>query len=399
MQDDVLLIGVDGGATKVNAWSIRVNPDDTSFSLGRFNAVKAYREIDGFDENFTPVVINRQLDEIDAGAIQPTAAEQKQGRTYTSACADVIKEIVYMSGVDKILVGIGMPGLKTEDQRGIAAMANGPRMINYAEQIENLLEYAGILLVQPISHIGSDAYYCGLGEEYDQDGQFRDVQNSYYLGGGTGAADALKLTGEIILLDEVKGWFVKTWEMKSPEDLSVEKYVASSGIQLIYASTTGTSVAALNENGIYPPQIRQRALDGEKAARETFERVSLYLAKLLYERVTSIYMGWQGLFDFVNPNRPVPSKEHNFQKVLYDSIIIGQRLGDLLRDSEGDDILWKPLFRHLSEMVCTSDCLDETAKAHYCEKDKFKENLIRISKLREAPAIGAGVDAYLSWEK
>ena len=399
MKDDFLLIGIDGGATKVNAWSIAMEEDGQTFSLGEYKAAKSYREIPGFIDNFQPVNINIQLGEIEKDDSRPTDSEKLQGQTYIEACARVIEKIVELSGKRRILVGLGMPGIKTRDQRGISAMANGPRLIHYADELEARLSKSGIEFVHPISHIGSDAYYCGLGEEYAKEGQFKNVQNSYYLGGGTGAADALKLRGEVVPLDEVKGWFVKTWEMKSSEGLSAEKYVSSSGIQTIYAALKNTTLAKLNEAEIYPPQIRERALKGEKEAVLTFEKVSRYLAKLLYERITSLYVGWQDLFAFVNPNRPKPSSEHNFMKVLYDSIIIGQRLGDLLRDSKGDRVLWMPLFEQLATLIRGSEYLDDTAKMHYCTNGTFNIELIKISNLREAPAIGAGIDAYLSWEK
>jgi predicted NBD/HSP70 family sugar kinase len=395
MKSDILLIGVDGGATKVNCWSINI-AESGGFSLGSYQAGKSYSEYSDYDPEFIPVDLKIQLKERDTGNIKPTEKETQQGKAYTRACADSIIEVVKQSNCTKILVGIGMPGLKTENQRGISAMANGPRQISYADKVERFLKGAGVELITPISHIGSDAFYCGLGEEYATAGQFRNVQNSYYLGGGTGAADALKLDGQLVSLDEIKDWFVKTWEMKCPEGRSIETYVSSKGIQSLYGERTGQTLADLNKQAIYPPQIREKALAGDAAAEETLEKVAKYLALLIYERITTLFAGWQGFFEFLNPNRAVPKKSHPYRNFLFDNIIIGQRLGDMLKESKNDHVLWKPFIHSLSMLINEASIIDDSTRLHYCPNGQFSEKRIVFSKLREAPALGAGIDAFLS---
>lgn len=395
---DFLLIGVDGGATKVNCWSVKVD-ENGKFSLGDTNVVHSYSEYSEFDPEFVPVELNIQLAERANGSINLLESEKRQAVAYTKACADAIIEVVRREHRHRILVGIGMPGLKTADQRGISAMANGPRQTNYAENIEKELTNADLELVAPIGHIGSDAFYCGLGEEYALAGQFRDVRNSYYLGGGTGAADALKLQGKLISLDDISEWFLKTWEMKCAEGRSLETYVASRGIQSLFGELSGKTLAGLNSREIYPPQIKAMALQGNQAARTTFEKVAKYLALLLYERITTLYAGWQGFFDFVNPNRPAPEPEHRYLGTLLDRIIIGQRLGDIFRESEKDPILWQPFIQSLNILICESSVLDDDAKSHYCNDGHFDFNRIGYSNLREAPALGAGIDAYLNYKE
>ena len=397
MNDDFLLIGIDGGATKVNGWSLDIDEKGKSFSLGEWHSGKSYNEIEGFIENFQPVDINVQLAQMKNGSFEIAESEAAQSKVYIEACSEVIKDIVEKSGTNRILVGIGLPGLKTEDKRGVAAMANGPRLMQYSEILEKRLAAYGIDLVEPISQLGSDAYYCGLGEEYALKGQFKMVQNSYYLGGGTGAADALKINGSLLSLDDIKNWFVKTWEIKTSEGLSTESYVSARGIQSIYGNIVGVNVSSLTNQGVYPPQIREKALQGVGAAIETFRRVSYYLALLLYERITTLNIGWQNLFTFVNPNRSEPEKEHDYLGTTLESIIVGQRLGDLLRSSEGDDVLWGPLFNHLTSFITESVVLSDEVKDYYCPEGYFSRNIIKVSNLREAPAIGAGADAYLTW--
>ncbi len=399
MQHDFLLIGIDGGATKVNGWSLRILEEGRAFALGEVNVTKSYREFEGYIENFQPIDLNRQLSEWEERKIIPTELEQRQAHCYITAAVEAIFQIARQSQAERVLVGIGMPGIKTADKRGIAVLKNGPRMIDYADQIENKLRRLGIQMVTPIAEIGSDAYYCGIGEEYASEGYFRGVTNSYYLGGGTGAADALKLAGKVIPLDETKGWFVKTWEMSDGEGHSVERYVSSRGIQAIYGDLIGKTVDELGAASIYPPQIYRLALQGDSAAQATFAKVTFYLAKLLFERITSLYAGWQGLFEFINPNRPAPANNHKYQRIVFDNIIIGQRLGDLLLEARGDKILWEPFTRQMTDFICQSPVLDDTALNYYCPGGLFNLELIKISRLREAPALGAGIDAYLNWRK
>jgi len=396
MENDILLVGVDGGATKVNCWSIDVDHSG-KFSLGNVNESRSYAEYSEYDPEFTPVDLKIQLAERAKGRIQPTDKEIQQAIAYTKGCADSIIRVSEKSNNPRVLLGVGMPGLKTDDQRGISAMANGPRQIDYAENLEYRLSKAGIELISPISHIGSDAFYCGLGEEYASSGQFRSVKNSYYLGGGTGAADALKLDGNLVSLDDIKEWFVKAWEMKCPEDRSIETYISFKGIQTLYGKLSNQSLADLNSHGIYPTQIRAKALAGDLLACETFDKVAKYLALLIYERITTLYAGWQGIFDFVNPNRAVPNSRHSYHGYLFDNIVIGQRLGDMLRESKNDSVLWQPFAQSLNLLICESSVLDDNAKNHYCMNDKFDEKRIVFSNLREAPALGAGIDAYLNY--
>ena len=391
MEKQPLLIGIDGGATKVNAWEINYIKEKNTFSLGTASANKLYREIEAYIADFKPVDLNTQLQERDS-VIQPTASEKQQAGVYIEACALAVAELVEKTGCNDILIGIGMPGLKTAERRGIAVVANGPRMIDYADRLEAKLKILGINLLAPVKHLGSDADYCGIGENYSEEGLFRDASNAYYLGGGTGVADAMKLEGELVTFDLSKSWIAKTWEMKSPEGISLEKVTSVSGIQNTYAGFTGKSMEDLNLAGIFPLQISELAKQGEKNAIKTFGVVNRNLAMLLYERIVTLYAGWKGLFEFVNPNKPQPDASHTYCGKVFDTIVIGQRLGDLFEDKTGNEIVMKPVLCTLHSLIQQSGFLPEEVKQHY---NKL-ESIVRISRLREAPALGAGIDAFLS---
>lgn len=394
MQNDFLLLGIDGGATKVSGWEVLYDEHINSFTIGNQHAQKAYSDIPGYMPEFKPVELPIQLQERDAGAINPTAEEEQQAAVYVEACARVIESLVEQSGKDKILAGLGMPGLKTVDKRGIGVVANGPRMVNYSDLLEKRLALKEIKFISPIAHLGSDADYCGIGENYSTQGLFKNIKNGYYLGGGTGAADALKLNGHLFPFDEIKDWMAKCWEMKSEDGRSLERFASASGIQSVYADFSSIELADLNAKQLYPPQIAGLAAQGDKNAAETYRLIVKNLALLIYERITTLYAGWQDIFEFVNPAKPNLQGNHPFTGTLLEEIIIGQRLGDLLESKDGRVIIKTPLIEELSGLIQKSQVLDDAAKEHYSKTDKILVN----SLLREAPALGAGIDAFFNYK-
>ena len=395
MQNDFLLIGIDGGASKVSGWEVIINENDKSFYLGNGHSERVYSRIPGFIPNFKAVELMKQLAERDACKINPTDAELQQAAVYVEACAQVIEELVEKSNQKRILAGLGMPGLKTEDKRGIAMIANGPRMIHFADQLENRIQKGQIEFIRPIHKLGSDADYCGIGENFSEDGLFYDVANGYYLGGGTGAADAMKLDGKLIAFDVVKDWIAKSWEMQNINEQSMEKFASARGMRNIYSELSGKSITELHEQKIYPLDIANMAKKGDNIAKKTFSLISDNLALLFYERITTLFAGWQDLFSFINPNKPELLKDHPFKKSLFDRIIIGQRLGQLFESEAGSVILKLPVLKKLDKLIQRSKVLDDAAKKHY----KNLDCIIQTSKLRAAPALGAGIDAYINWKQ
>lgn len=395
MNMDYILIGVDGGATKVSAWEVKPTSAGTAFTLGKKSAIRSYANIPGFIADFKPVAIPNQLEDQNSGETLPTDDEIQQEAVYVEAAALVIEEIAKQNGTSRVLVGLGMPGLKTSNKRGIAVVANGPRMLNYSDLLEDRLKLSGIEFISPIYHIGSDADYCGIGENFAANGAFVKAQNAYYLGGGTGVADALKLNGTLLPFDQTKEWLAKTWEMKSPDGRSLERFASAGGIQSIYADISGIDLETLNADSIYPLQISEQALKKNADALKTFNLVIAQISQLLFERITTLFSGWQSTFDFMNPNRVQLSKEHPYRNLVFDKIVIGQRLGELMQTRHGKKSLLDPMLFALQNNIDNSTILDETAKLHYADMN----SLIQISQLREAPVLGAGIDAYKNFTK
>ncbi len=398
MKKQPTIIGIDGGASKVSAHIVEVSEDGKSFTLGKNYVVKEYHNYPDFQYNFTPVSLPTQLKQIQNRKIILTPAEIKQSKAYYSAFIDSILEITSHAKSENILIGIGMPGIKTANKHGIAAMANGPRMPNFTTEIEQRIDTASITLATPITKLGSDADYCGIGEEYSQNGAFRNIENAYYLGGGTGTADALKLHGELVSLDDCKSWIAKTWEMCDENGTSMEIYCSANGIQSVYSKLKGISQSALSENKIYLEQILELAAKDDKVAIATWQTVSKRLADLLFERITTIYRGWQNNFSFIDQNRTPLDSNHTFKKTLLDRIVVGQRLGFLFKSPLAQKYLIEPLIYILSELISKSNSLDEHAKSYYLKDGKFDNKIIIASQLREAPALGAGIEAFRNFK-
>ena len=216
------MIGIDGGATKVSGAQVK-KIDDQTFDL--LNPIKEmqYKEHKSYDSNFEPLTIQEQLD-----GWELSGAEHKQSQVYIECIIDIIEQLI---DKETPLIGIAMPGIKTEDRRGIKAMANGPRIPNLCDELEKRLS-----LKDKIKSIESDADMCAWGEEFGEKGAFRNIQNAYYIGGGTGTADGLKLQGKLISFDDAGEWIAKVWELMTKNKTSLELFSSMSGICLLYTS-------------------------------------------------------------------------------------------------------------------------------------------------------------------
>lgn len=392
MKEKLVIIGVDGGATKASAWSIFADESSQFFSLGRVNSTSLYSESSHFSHSFEAISLGTQLAE-KKSRIEITSAELEQGHAYVETCANAIVEVAKEEQAENIIIGIGMAGRKTNDLRGLDVVANGPRILNYCDQLEQILENEGINLMIPIARLGSDADYCGLGENYALDGMFRGVKNAYYLGGGTGVADAFKLRGKLIPQQSFNKWIANTWEFKNKEGHSMELITSIGGIQKLYAKASNTRVEDLNHRGVYPLQMAKKAYDGDKIAMEILQKMTNGLVDLIYERIVTLSSGWSDSFDFVFSDRNALNRNHNYIGECFERIVIGQRLRDLIEDNFGNQLVKRPLLEMLDSRLQNSPMLSAKIKDHYKDLDR----IIVSSGLREAPALGAGIEAWKAY--
>ena len=329
------MIGIDGGATKVSGAQVK-KIDDQTFDL--LNPIKEmqYKEHKSYDSNFEPLTIQEQLD-----GWELSDAEHKQSQVYIECIIDIIEHLI---DNETPLIGIAMPGIKTEDRRGIKAMANGPRIPNLCDELEKRLS-----LKDKIKSIESDADMCAWGEEFGGKGAFRNIQNAYYIGGGTGTADGLKLQGKLISFDDASEWIAKVWELMTKNKTSLELFSSMSGIN----------------------QLRLSKSDKE---------IGEMLGNLIYERINTIYSGWKNTFDV---ERHIKNS-HHYHKTLLDRIVIGQRLSDFLQSDKGS-IVFSEMIRSLSYNCINSET---EIKNRFIKNEVFDKNRLILSNLRSAPIIG-----------
>ena len=387
-EKEYIIIGIDGGGSKVSAGII----DSSDLSTFTFKSLSQqfYNERSEFNSDFSPVAMDIQLNEYNKEEYNITKDEVLQGNAIIESFHN---SIINLNIEKPILMGIGMVGLKTKDLRGIGAIANGPRMPKFCMQLENALNKSNIHLHKPIQYIGSDADNCGIGEEYGKDGLFKDIQNAYYIGGGTGTADALKLKNELIPLDNISSWIAKTWEILNENNISMEQYTSLQGIQSIYSSYSEIPINKLCDESIYANEIFSRALENEQAALLTCADITKYMSILIVERIETVFSGWQNKFELLNPKHSVLDNNHPYKNNLLERIIIGQGLGKLFHLSKNTPLLWDPLHNNIYNMIQKSRVLPSKAKNFFFENGTLKKGFIMTSNLDNSAILGAGITA------
>jgi len=387
-EKEYIIIGIDGGGSKVSAGIIE-SSDLSTFTFKSLSQ-QFYNERSEFNSDFSPVAMDIQLNEYNKEEYNITKDEVLQGNAIIESFHN---SIINLNIEKPILMGIGMVGLKTKDLRGIGAIANGPRMPKFCIQLENALNKSNIHLHKPIQYIGSDADNCGIGEEYGKDGLFKDIQNAYYIGGGTGTADALKLKNELIPLDNISSWIAKTWEILNENNISMEQYTSLQGIQSIYSSYSEIPINKLCDESIYANEIFSRALENEQAALLTCADITKYMSILIVERIETVFSGWQNKFELLNPKHSVLDNNHPYKNNLLERIIIGQGLGKLFHLSKNTPLLWDPLHNNIYNMIQKSRVLPSKAKKFFFENGTLKKGFIMTSNLDNSAILGAGITA------
>ena len=387
-EKEYIIIGIDGGGSKVSAGIIE-SSDLSTFTFKSLSQ-QFYNERSEFNSDFSPVAMDIQLNEYNKEEYNITKDEVLQGNAIIESFHN---SIINLNIKKPILMGIGMVGLKTKDLRGIGAIANGPRMPKFCIQLENALNKSNIHLHKPIQYIGSDADNCGIGEEYGKDGLFKDIQNAYYIGGGTGTADALKLKNELIPLDNISSWIAKTWEILNENNISMEQYTSLQGIQSIYSSYSEIPINKLCDESIYANEIFSRALENEQAALLTCADITKYMSILIVERIETVFSGWQNKFELLNPKHSVLDNNHPYKNNLLERIIIGQGLGKLFHLSKNTPLLWDPLHNNIYNMIQKSRVLPSKAKNFFFENGTLKKGFIMTSNLDNSAILGAGITA------
>ena len=382
MDIKTVLIGVDGGATETKAHLVHCDnlENPTGYELGDISASRKYEKL----ADFVPVPVAEQFAQRDGGNIKLTGGEKDQREKWVQAAIDAVSEVARKASAKRVLVGMGMPGLKTPDGRGICVINNGPRIPNYLEEFEQGLNDLGIELVDQVAALGSDADYCGLGELRAAEGMFQDVDNSYYVGCGTGIADAMKLRGKLVTFDQAKDWIQKSWQICSALGPTFEKLVSAKSMNDCYMRLLG--VTELPEDRF--PQMD--AVDGNPVALTWMDTVTMVLAELIFERMYTIKNG-RANAPYRNDAYLKLKASHPYLGTMLDTVVVGQRMGQIYADKQFAAVFGDKLEKHLAAAIAKSN--DPEMIEKYLAGDKLAAGVLVASKLRAAPALGAAVAA------
>jgi hypothetical protein len=378
---DAVLIGVDAGATEVKAHQVLVLSKGGALDLGvgTASASCCYDRV----LDFAPVAIDVQLAALAEGKIEPTALEREQGKHWVQAAVGSIVAVAAQARRRRAVIGIGAPGLKTADGRGLAVVRNGPRIPDYARRIEEGVAAAGLELVRGIGPLSGDGDNCGRGEEVDRHGQFRDVPNVYYVGGGTGLAEALKLRGRLVAFDAVREWLPKAWRMTSERGRNFEDSLSTRGINAQYAADSGEPDPIDHDEF---PEVRAEA--GDRIADGVMREAAVTLAELVFDRMLRVRRGI-GVGRVTGMRNA--EQRHPYLGTFLDRVVVGQRLGRIFGDPHFVQVFRQRVEEALAQRLRTSPYV--RMRARYLAGERLKPGFLRASRLRFAPAVGAAAAA------
>jgi len=370
--EESLLIGVDGGATEVKAHEVvLLSPrsaaarEGFALALGPASASILYERARGF----RPVPMPAQLLALERGEPAPGGLEGAQARLWIEAAARAIASVAEQRGRTRALVGMCMPGLKTADGRGLAVVRQGPRIPGYLDRLEAALHELGIELAQPVTRLAGDGEACARGEVADAQGALRGLHSAYYVGGGTGIAEALLIEGRVLGFDALAGFVRKAWQMDATGGRIVEDLLSPRGMNAAWAASTGKRLPLAAED--HP---ERRALAGDARAAGILTDAAEALAGLVLDRMSALRRGFQGAVR-ITPN------------TFLERVVIGQRLGALFADPELSEVFREPAEHALARRILGTG--DGALRKHYLAGTSLRPDLLAGSLLRAAPAIGA----------
>ncbi|MEC9376783.1 MAG: hypothetical protein VYC00_01630, partial [Candidatus Neomarinimicrobiota bacterium] len=118
--DDLTILGVDCGATKLMAQSVIFDQNTKMIIPDNFHIELSYSDHPNWNSGFIPVHLDLQRQEFSKGNICLSETETNQG----NVIIETIQQVINRSGTNSI--GFCFPGIKND--KGIVIMANGPRI-------------------------------------------------------------------------------------------------------------------------------------------------------------------------------------------------------------------------------------------------------------------------------
>ena len=290
-----LLLGLDGGATKILAQTSTIDPRSSLIIPKEEHHESNYRDSLGFDSGFIPIDLAQQKKEAKENNYSFSEQEINQSSSVIETIVKVILSCVKEKKITQ--VGLCFPGIKTSDYDGISIMANGPRNINMLSMINKMLKPKLDNSIS-IKTIYDDSECCVIGEWKSLIGKLRDCKNAIYIGGGTGIADGIILNNKIVERD-----IEKSWELIMPSGESVEQCLSLGGMLSQWNKEKEKSIKAIIS-------LFDHARLGDSFANNIIEKAAKAFAFLIDKRI-----------EFFQSHNTKPEK-----------IVIGQRLGNIISD-------------------------------------------------------------------
>jgi predicted NBD/HSP70 family sugar kinase len=381
--DEELLVGVDGGATEVKVHEILVLERAEGVRLGRGHASASM--LYDRTQHFTPVPMAQQLLEEQREDMQLSAEELAEGQLVLDAFLRSIGSVAEQAGRRRLRIGVCLPGLKSADGRGIVVMRNGPRLPDFLGRLEAGLQQAGLELSAPIQPLLSDGEACAHGENLALEGLFVGARNAYYLGGGTGLAEACKIEGEVVDMSALRPWMRKAWQMEDGHGNSYEDLASARGINERYALARG--VAPVPGAEVYP---EERVALGDPDAEAVLRTAADTIARLVFARILACATA-ERLPRGGRSERASRRAVKLAPETVLERIVIGQQLGRLVADPALARVLREPLEGQLAQLV--SAAKQPFLAQHYLVGRALRPGLVVASLLRAAPAIGAAAQS------
>ena len=365
LPDGAILVGVDGGATRVRAFEARIRGGAVGaplFELGVYGCVRSR------PAGFQPLPLGVQV----AGAPR-SSEESDSGSAWVRTTAECIASLVRDAGAERVVFGLGLPGVKTPDGRGLAVVRNGPRVPDFLDSLLEQLAELEVEVVHPPASIESDGFLCGLGEELGRDGLFRAERNAYYVGGGTGIAEAWKLDGHLLRPDELPPNVARAWELTRDDGVGFEELVSAAGMNRAYAarrtSRSEPPPATDDESVAFP---EDEALVGDPDAVQVLADSADALGELIYRRMSEVAL---------HSGAPL------------ERVVVGQRLARIYGDPRYEALYARLVERSLARRIAGS--ADRRLIELYWSEGVPHRAPPAASQLRAGAALGAAASAWL----
>jgi hypothetical protein len=182
----------------------------------------------------------------------------------------------------------------------------------------------------------------------------------------------------------------KAWQIASCVGPTFEKLASALGMSTVYANLLGETVSGLAAQNRFP---ESQARAGDVLAESALEMVALVSAELIFERINTVANGRAEYAHRGNAYRELQI-DHPYRGVYLERIVIGQRVGRIYDDPQFEIVFKNKLDRCLARFIL--QCGDRELAARYLDGDALRRGVVVASQLREAPAIGAAIDAVRS---